>query len=86
VLLHFPTASAALRELVVIDPQFLADVMSGVVTFNHRLVKSGILQHSDLPQIWQKFPVEVHPSLLELLETFEIAYVVGAITRSPATN
>src|SRR5690348_6123496 len=62
------------RDLVVLDPQFLADVMAGVVTFSHTLVRQGVLQHKDLAQVWGRFPVELHPSLLELLENFEIAH------------
>lgn len=48
--------------------------MSGVVTFAHTLVKNGVLQHKDLQQVWSRFPSELHPSLLDLLENFEIAH------------
>lgn len=74
ILVYFSHIKTSFRDLVVLDPQFLADVMSGVVTFAHSLVKNGVLMHKDLAQVWSKFPVELHQSLLELLENFEIAH------------
>ena len=52
VLLHFNTP--LLHDIVVIDPQWLADIMATVVTFSHTWVKSGILVRKELEvNVWK---------------------------------
>ena len=65
-----------LNDIVILDPQWLTDVMSSIITTKHAFVKNGVLQHSTLPQLWRapEFPPYLHSILLNLLEKFEISY------------
>ncbi|KAL6062523.1 Pleckstrin y domain [Balamuthia mandrillaris] len=67
---------AELSELVFLDPQWLTDVLSTVVTMKYNMVKDGTLMHKDLHLIWKPpmFPPSLHPTLLNLLRKFEIIY------------
>src|SRR5579875_4042930 len=49
--------------------------MSSLITTKHNLIKKGILNHSDLLQIWKdekKYPKQIHYLLIQLMENFEI--------------
>ena len=74
-IVHFEK-DKSLSDLVILNPQWLVDVMSTVITTKHQFTRNGVLQHVTLPQIWRppEFPPEVHPVLLHLLEKFEISY------------
>jgi serine/threonine protein kinase len=74
-IVHFEKEKT-LADLVILNPQWLVDVMSTVVTTKHQYSRNGVLQHINLPQIWRApdFPMELHPTLLHLLEKFEISY------------
>ncbi len=41
-----------LNDLVILEPQFITDLLSTIITTKHRFVKDGILIHRDLDQIW----------------------------------
>eukprot|EP01133_Synstelium_polycarpum_P015754 gene15754-18720_t len=71
--LHYNTPS--LKNLVVLDPQWLADIMSSLITFSHNWIKRGILVHSELVSIWGgRYDPSLWPVLLKILEKFEVAY------------
>ena len=61
-----------LSELVILDPQWLADVMSALITFSHRWVKRGMLEVVHLPQVFAKFHRSLHRPLIDLLQRFHI--------------
>jgi hypothetical protein len=43
--------------MVILNPQWLANVMATIITFSHKWVKNGVLLHSDLAQLWKdKYP------------------------------
>ena len=60
------------------DPQWLTNVMSSVVTLRHNIVREGKLRHCDLLFIWKPpaFPPSVHPILIKLLTKFDILYPI----------
>ncbi|KAL6046584.1 Myotubularin-like phosphatase domain [Balamuthia mandrillaris] len=75
-IVHF-TEDAKLRDILILNPQWLTKVMSSIITTRHTYAsKSGILSHNALQHIWRPpdFPPQVHPFLLSLLNKFEIAY------------
>ena len=63
-----------LSKWIFLDPQYLVNVMSDVVTLKHRFVKEGKLSKSDLKNIWGSFPPKIHEILIELLQKFEILF------------
>lgn len=52
-LLHFPN-DVGLRSTVILNPQYLADIMSSVVTLRHNFVKDGRLFLADLHEVLVK--------------------------------
>src|SRR4051795_12439129 len=64
--------SEGLSDSVFLDPQWLTDVMSSVVTLRHNIVRDGKLRHCDLSFIWKPpaYPTSVHPILIQLLKKF----------------
>jgi hypothetical protein len=49
-LLHFPN-DVGLRSTIILNPQYLADIMSSVVTLRHNFVKDGRLFLADLNEV-----------------------------------
>jgi GTPase SAR1 family protein len=64
-----------LSELVILDPQWLSDVMASVISFKANW-KSGLLQHDSLPIVWKQYPVSLHKTLLGILERFEVVFPI----------
>jgi len=65
-----------LQDLVILDPQWLMQVIATIFTTKHTWIKNGLLEHSALKQIWKAYPEEIHPKLLILLEKFQMVYTL----------
>lgn len=65
-----------LSEIVILNPQWLTDMMSTLITTKHRFASQGIVEHSNFKQLWKPpyYPTDLHPVLYSLLKRFEIAY------------
>lgn len=74
--MHNENTISELADFVFLDPQWLTNVMSSVVTLRHNLVKLGQLRHCDLTLIWKPpmFPPSIHHILIKLLTKFDIIY------------
>ena len=76
-LLHYDDRSHNLHELYFIDPRWLCDMMSKVVTIKERnpFVKNGILLCEHIPHLFkdERFPWRYFEQYLTLLDRFEIA-------------
>ena len=76
-LLHYDDRGHNLHELYFIDPRWLCDMMSKVVTIKERnpFVKNGILYSKDIPMLFkdEQFPWQFFEQYLTLLDRFEIA-------------
>ena len=76
-LLHYDDRSHNLHELYFIDPRWLCDMMSKVVTIKERnpFVRKGILHSKDIPILFKdkEFPWQYFEQYLTLLDRFEIA-------------
>ena len=76
----FNDSKASLNSLVVLDSQWLADVMSSIISFKHSWVKKGSIATSNLLHIWKgKFSETMFEPLKQLLFKFEIAFPVRHI-------
>jgi len=65
-----------LANTVILNSDFLTkEVMTKLFNpmFCDHFVK-GVVQHSQLGNIWQKFPASLHPVLLQLMERFEVCF------------
>ena len=71
-LIHFNDNRGNLKDLVILNPQWLADVMSSLITTKHTFAKDGLLPRNSIRQIFSAFPKKHHDQLLVLLENFSI--------------
>ena len=76
-LLHYDDKGHNLHELYFIDPRWLCDMMSRIITIKERnpFVKEGILDCKAIPQLFKDnaFPWQFFEQYLTLLDRFEIA-------------
>ncbi len=89
VIVHFNDSKAnLLNDLIILDPQWLTRLLSTLITTKPNFVKNGAIYSGDLSQIWKppEFPDSLHPSLLTLLEKFEIAYPLPVINTNNSSN
>ncbi|GFN82127.1 leucine-rich repeat serine/threonine-protein kinase 1, partial [Plakobranchus ocellatus] len=65
-----------LRKQVVINPQWIVDVMSCVVSVKNSPIQDhkGRFLHKYIPEIWAAYPKELHEWLLRLTEEFDLTF------------
>ncbi|ELT89642.1 hypothetical protein CAPTEDRAFT_187033 [Capitella teleta] len=63
-----------LRDRVVINPQWIVDVMACIVSVHNTLIKDGRLKHEDVGTIWKDYSQELHNWLLRLTEIFDLTF------------
>ena len=71
-LIHFNDPRGNLKDLVILNPQWLADVMSCLITTKHTFAKDGLLPKDSIRQIFRSYPIKQHDQLIVLLENFSI--------------
>ena len=85
ILIHFDS-SPLLNNMVILDPQWLVDLFTSVITVKpgpyeekerelwRRLQTEGILEYKLLELVWDPLliPKEIFPSLLEIMEKFSL--------------
>ena len=69
---HF--TSHFLKSRVVIDPQWIVDVMARVVNVKESVIQAGKLRHSDVATVWSDYPSDLHEWLLRLTEEFDLTF------------
>ncbi|XP_069137453.1 uncharacterized protein [Argopecten irradians] len=62
-----------LKDRVVINPQWIVDVMACVVSVKQTVVKDGRLMHSDINEVWKEY-VDMADWLLKVTEEFDLTY------------
>ncbi|KAK2167471.1 hypothetical protein LSH36_27g04002 [Paralvinella palmiformis] len=65
-----------LCDRVVINPQWIVDVMASVVSVHSSVIQNGRLRHSDIKVIWKHYPQQLHDWLLRLTEVFDLTFPV----------
>ncbi|MFD9411294.1 COR domain-containing protein [Streptomyces sp. NPDC059989] len=75
-----------LRELIILQPEWLTLAISYVLEDEETRQNSGILEHSSLARIWgdaeRGYVPEMHPYFLRLMEKFDISYRIHDETAS----
>ncbi|XP_059176566.1 uncharacterized protein LOC131956160 [Physella acuta] len=69
---HFSNAN--LKSHVVINPQWIVDVMACVVSVKDSHIKDGRLLHSELSKVWEKYDPSLYTWLLKLTEEFDLTF------------
>uniref|UniRef100_A0A914URF5 non-specific serine/threonine protein kinase n=1 Tax=Plectus sambesii TaxID=2011161 RepID=A0A914URF5_9BILA len=67
-----------LRDRVITNPQWLVDVMACLITVKESVIKDGRFKREDTAIIWAKYPVSIHPWLLQLTEEFDLTYTLAS--------
>ncbi|KAL3880394.1 hypothetical protein ACJMK2_032638 [Sinanodonta woodiana] len=67
-----------LRDYVVINPQWIVDVMACVVSVQDSPIQknNGRLYHKDIPIVWKDYDVGLHQWLLNLTEDFDLTFAI----------
>ncbi|XP_064636061.1 uncharacterized protein LOC135493099 isoform X2 [Lineus longissimus] len=63
-----------LREHIVINPQWIVDVMSCIVSVKESPIRDGRFFHKDMKIIWKKEREDLHKWLLRLTERFDLTF------------
>jgi leucine-rich repeat kinase 2 len=69
-------SSEYLKDYVVINPQWIVNVMACIVSIKDSPVKNGRLHHTDIGTIWQGYNDNLHPWILKLTEAFDLTFPV----------
>jgi hypothetical protein len=89
-LIHFERDST-LRDIVILKPDWLATAMSFVLDDEHtRKVGHGLVSFERLGQLWNnpdkpaedRYPAELHPIFLRLMERFDLCYRITEAGRT----
>lgn len=84
---YFNDKSGGLSDMVILDPLWIANLLSSIITLKHSYVKDGIMMASCLPQIWREYPPSEYNWLLKLLDKFEITFrIVASATTGETTQ
>jgi serine/threonine protein kinase/Leucine-rich repeat (LRR) protein len=82
-------ALSTLRQLVILSPQWLANLFRCIITLKRNFVRDGVLDHADLVHIWKEpaYPRSLHPAIVQILIDFDIMHALehdeaGVVTRS----
>jgi internalin A len=76
-LIIYYDADAGLKDVVVLNPEWLTRAISYVLDDNATADAGGVLDHARLKEIWQDragYPAQYHPYFLRLMEKFDISY------------
>ncbi|KAL8560611.1 hypothetical protein ACOMHN_062576 [Nucella lapillus] len=63
-----------LKDQVVINPQWIVDVMACVVSVKDSAIKDGRLRHQDIGLVWKDYPESLHSWLLRLTEEYDLTF------------
>ncbi|CAF1216648.1 unnamed protein product [Adineta steineri] len=69
-------SSEHLKNYVVINPQWIVNVMACIVSIKDSPVKNGRLYYSDIGTIWKDYSEDLHPWILKLTEAFDLTFPV----------
>ena len=66
-----------LGNKVVINPQYMVDLMACLVSVNNNYIQNGKLYHSDISKIWSKYDPSLHSWILKVTEKFDLSFSVA---------
>jgi len=80
----------ALRDIVILRPDWLASAMSYVLDDEQTRAAHGLVKLSHLNQLWDdlkreadtRYPATLHPIFLRLMERFDLSYRVAGLSKN----
>jgi len=79
-ILYFDDSANGLKDIVILDPQFLANVMANLISFRNSWVKDGVFEERNLPHAFKQYSADIQPHLLSLLRRFDVLLPLSAST------
>lgn len=79
VFLHFQD-NDILRNILFINPEWATNAVYKIIDTKEIVLNKGRFNSSQLPQIWQEYPRDKYPFLIELMKKFELCFLL------PETN
>jgi hypothetical protein len=73
-LLYFNDEQAGLADLVILDSNWLSDVMASMIGFRSTWLKDGVMDHRNIDHIWKEYPPRLQEQILALLLKFDVIY------------
>jgi hypothetical protein len=75
--LHLPGGVHDVGDIIILNPQSLADVFRCVITCsNEGMIRHGILLHNQMDYVWSEYEPRLHQGFLCLLHQCELAYEI----------
>lgn len=74
--------TSGLKDKVVINPQWIIDVMACIVSVKKTFIIEGRLKHSKIAEIWNKYDSDLHEWMLKLTEEFDLTFFVPQLNES----
>jgi len=68
--------TSGLKDKIVINPQWIVDVMACLVSVKKTCVNEGRFRHEDVATIWCDYDSSLHEWMLKLTEEFDLTYRV----------
>jgi hypothetical protein len=92
-LIHYEH-DTTLRDIVVLKPDWLATSISFVLDDEETRLAHGLVPYSHLGQLWsdtkrkpeERYPAELHPIFLRLMERFDLSYRVAVLHPAEQEN
>ena len=76
-----------LKDKVVINPQWIVDIVSCVVSVKNTPIVDGRLEYEDLPKIFHKYDSSLYSWILKLTEEFDLTFpVIKNNNKTPSMN
>eukprot|EP01132_Coremiostelium_polycephalum_P004881 gene4881-6087_t len=96
-IMWFDDEKSSLRDIVILNPQWLSDCFGSLLTARHTLIGSdAILNLTNLKNIWKPslIPEQYHIKLIKIFERFQIIYTLkqqqqngtNSSTTTPSSN
>ncbi|KAH3757190.1 leucinerich repeat kinase [Pelomyxa schiedti] len=76
-IIFYENSYSELGKLVVLNPQYLADLMCTMITFKTTMIINGFIARDCLLHIWGKYDVRDHNSLIDLLSLYLIIHPIA---------
>lgn len=65
-----------LKDKVIINSQYMIDLMACLVSVNNNFITDGKLRHSDVQKIWKDYEPSLHQWILKVTEEFDLTFAV----------
>lgn len=66
-----------LKNKIIINPQYIVDMMACLVSVNQNYIENGKLYHQNISNIWKEYDITLHSWIMKLTERFDLTFNVN---------